>query len=103
MDNYLYRMAPIKSNSPDDKTPFIDRAAGPEVGNEIRNFIGKAQKEFEYTKSGSYAIEKPVTDSTADGERDKYLNGRVENFKASAETSLKRIPSLSPCHAQAAE
>ena len=47
MDNYLYRMASIKSNSPDDKTPFIDRAAGPEVGNEIRNFIGKVQKEFE--------------------------------------------------------
>ena len=37
----------LLSNSPDDKTPFIDRAAGPEVGNEIRNFIGKVQKEFE--------------------------------------------------------
>ena len=50
---------------------------------------GKAQKEFEYTKSGSYAIEKPVTDSAADGEIDKYLNGLVENFKASAQEGDK--------------
>ena len=40
------------SNSPNDKTPLIDRVAGPEVGNQVRNFIEQVQKEFEKNISG---------------------------------------------------
>ena len=42
----------LLSNSPNDKTPFIDRVAGPEVGNQVRNFIEKWQEEFEKNISG---------------------------------------------------
>ena len=45
---------------------------------------GKSQKEFEFTKSGAYAIEKPITDSSADGEIDAFINGLTQNFTASA-------------------
>ena len=42
----------LLSDSPNDKTPFIDRVAGPEVGNQVRNFIEKWQEEFEKNISG---------------------------------------------------
>ena len=42
----------LLSDSPDDKTPFIDRVAGPEVRNQVRNFIEKWQEEFEKNISG---------------------------------------------------
>ena len=42
----------LLSNSPNDKTPFIDRVAGPEVGNQVRNFIEKWQEKFEKNISG---------------------------------------------------
>ena len=42
----------LLSNSPNDKTPFIDRTAGPEVGNSVRDFIEKVQTEIEKNISG---------------------------------------------------
>ena len=42
----------LLSNSPNDKTPFIDRTAGPEVGNSVRDFIEKVQMEIEKNISG---------------------------------------------------
>lgn len=39
-------------NDENDSTPFLDRAAGPEVGNQVRNFIEQVQKEFEKNISG---------------------------------------------------
>ena len=48
--DHLFRDVPpyqLFANSPNDKTPLIDRAAGSEVGNQVRNFIEQVLKEFE--------------------------------------------------------
>ncbi len=50
---------------------------------------GKVQKQFNYTKSGSFAIEKPVTDSPADSEIDKFCNDLAKSFKETAKEGDK--------------
>ena len=50
---------------------------------------GTVQKQFNYTKSGSFAIEKPVTDSSADSEIDKFCGDLADSFMKTAKEEDK--------------
>lgn len=45
---------------------------------------GRAQKQFRYDNSGSYAVEMPVTDSSADSEITAFCDGVIKEFTKTA-------------------